>query len=104
MRRTTGLDAFQCAGRVTPFRTVRPSARCLTLRTILWRWLRSAISLDEKNTEKSYGAQLSKKMDFSDLDLAPMHLLNEIIWKSVKGADSPMPPPVHLYRPVAGVE
>jgi hypothetical protein len=62
------------------------------------------VSLDERNTEKSYGAQLSKKMDFSDLDLAPMHLLNEIIWKSVKGADSPMPPPVHRYRPVTGAE
>jgi hypothetical protein len=29
---------------------------------------------------------------FSDVDRAPMHALNEIIWKSVKGADSPMPP------------
>jgi YVTN family beta-propeller protein len=62
------------------------------------------VSLEEKNTEKSYGAQLSKRMDFSDVDLAPMHLLNEIIWKSVKGADSPMPPPVHRYRPVTGID
>src|SRR5436305_5419516 len=62
------------------------------------------VSLDERNTEKSVGAQLSKKMDFSDLDLAPMHLLNEILWKSVKGADSTMPPPVHRYRPVSGVD
>lgn len=59
------------------------------------------VSLDERNTEKSVGAQISKKMDFSDLDLAPMHLLNEILWKSVKGADSTMPPPVHRYRPVS---
>ncbi|HEV3036520.1 MAG TPA: alkaline phosphatase family protein, partial [Candidatus Angelobacter sp.] len=62
------------------------------------------VSLDERNTDKSYGAQLSKKMDFSDLDLAPMHLLNEIIWKSVKGANSPMPPPVHRYRPISGID
>ena len=55
------------------------------------------VSLDERNTEKSFGAQLSKKMDFSDLDLAPMHLLNEIIWKSVKGAQSEMPLPVHRF-------
>jgi hypothetical protein len=40
-------------------------------------------------------------MDFSDNDRAPMHLLNEIIWRSVRGADSPMPPPVHRYRPLA---
>ncbi len=62
------------------------------------------VSLDERNTEKSVGAQLSKKMDFSDLDLAPMHLLNEILWKSVKGADSTMPAPVHRYRPVTGTD
>jgi hypothetical protein len=35
-----------------------------------------------------------KKMDFSDYDRAPMHALNKIIWKSVKGADSPVP---HQY-------
>jgi hypothetical protein len=29
-----------------------------------------------------------------------MHVLNEIIWKSVKGASSPMPPPVHRFRPL----
>jgi len=31
-----------------------------------------------------------------------MHALNEILWKSVKGSDSPMPPPVHRYRPLLG--
>jgi hypothetical protein len=60
------------------------------------------VSLDTKNNEKSYGARLSQKMDFSDVDLAPMHALNEILWKSVKGTDSIMPPPVHRYRPLAG--
>jgi hypothetical protein len=40
------------------------------------------------------------KMDFSDYDRVPMQALNEIIWKSVRGADSPMPPPVHRYRPI----
>ena len=60
------------------------------------------IDLDEKNTAKSYGARESARMDFSDIDRAPMRRLNEIIWKSVRGADSPMPPPVHRYRAVAG--
>ena len=32
-------------------------------------------------------------MDFSDEDRTPEELLNEIIWRSVKGATSPMPPP-----------
>jgi YVTN family beta-propeller protein len=60
------------------------------------------VDLAAKNTEKSYGARLSQRMDFSDLDRAPMHALNEILWKSVKGSDSPMPPPVHRYRPLLG--
>jgi hypothetical protein len=42
-------------------------------------------------------------MDFSEDDHAPMHQLNEIIWKSVMGADSPMPPPVHRYRALVDV-
>jgi phospholipase C len=58
------------------------------------------VNLNEKNTEKSYGANRSRRMDFSDVDRAPMHALNEILWKSVKGADSPMPPPVHRFRPL----
>ena len=60
--------------------------------------LPALVDLSAKNTEKSVGARLSQQMDFSDLDRAPMHALNEILWKSVKGADSPMPPPVHRYR------
>jgi hypothetical protein len=39
-------------------------------------------------------------MDFSDVDRAPMHALNAIIWKSIKGADSPVPSPVHRFRPL----
>jgi hypothetical protein len=32
-------------------------------------------------------------MDFSKEDAADDLLLNEIVWKSVRGADSPMPAP-----------
>ena len=56
------------------------------------------IDLEAKNTPASYGAADSARMDFSDEDRAPMRRLNEIIWKSVRGADSPMPAPVHRYR------
>jgi YVTN family beta-propeller protein len=59
-------------------------------------------NLDEKNSPDAYGARESAKMNFAEADEAPMHRLNEIIWKSVKGADSPMPPPVHRYRAVSG--
>jgi YVTN family beta-propeller protein len=58
------------------------------------------IDVNAKNKKGDYGSEESRKMDFSDLDRAPMHALNEIIWKSIKGADSPMPPPVHRFRPL----
>ncbi|MDD5542436.1 MAG: bifunctional YncE family protein/alkaline phosphatase family protein [Acidobacteriia bacterium] len=51
-------------------------------------------SLDEKNPERGPGARRSQAMNFSKEDSAPDIELNEIIWKSVKGADSEMPPPV----------
>ena len=56
--------------------------------------------LNAKNTKDSFGARASAKMDFSDYDRVPMQALNNIIWKSVRGADSPMPAPVHRYRPI----
>ena len=41
-------------------------------------------------------------MDLKDVDRAPMHALNEIIWKSINGKDSVMPlSPVHRFRPLA---
>ena len=33
-------------------------------------------------------------MNFAEADLTPEPELNEIVWKSVRGAHSPMPPPV----------
>jgi hypothetical protein len=65
--------------------------------------LPAEMDLGEKNTPASYGARESARMDFSDGDRAPMRRLNEIIWKSVRGADSPMPAPVHRYRALASV-
>jgi YVTN family beta-propeller protein len=55
------------------------------------------IDLEEKNTLLSYGARRSMKMDFSDDDRAPVQELNAIIWRSVKGADAPVPAPVHSF-------
>jgi YVTN family beta-propeller protein len=56
------------------------------------------VDLNVKNTARAWGAKASKKMDFDDVDRNPPFLLNEIIWRSVKGADSPMPLPVHSYQ------
>jgi hypothetical protein len=34
-------------------------------------------------------------MNFAREDAADDYLLNEVVWKSVRGAASPMPAPVH---------
>ena len=69
--------AFQAAADAAPFTKV--AAR---------------IPLDEKNEPTAFGAQASLRMDFSAPDLAPELELNEILWKSVRGVHSAMPPPV----------
>jgi len=51
------------------------------------------IDLNEKNGFNAWGGKI--KMNFAVEDAADDYLLNEVIWKSVRGADSPMPAPVH---------
>ena len=41
-------------------------------------------------------------MNFDEPDRAPDLELNEIVWKSVRGAGSPMPPPVRAAFVPAG--
>jgi hypothetical protein len=53
------------------------------------------IKLDERNRSSAPGAALSAQMDFDEADMTPMLELNEILWWSVRGAHSRMPPPVH---------
>jgi YVTN family beta-propeller protein len=60
--------------------------------------LPAEVDLNVKNTARAYGARESQKMDFDDVDRAPMYALNEILWKDIKGARSPMPAPVHRYQ------
>ncbi|MEP7306295.1 MAG: SMP-30/gluconolactonase/LRE family protein [Acidobacteriota bacterium] len=55
--------------------------------------LTPTVSLDEKNLPGAFGASASLRMDFSDADRTPEVELNEIIWRSVKGDHSAMPPP-----------
>lgn len=56
------------------------------------------IDVNAKNTVRAWGARESLKMDFSDYDRAPEFALNEIIWKSVRGAASEMPLPVRRFH------
>ncbi len=55
------------------------------------------IDVNAKNGENAWGARASLEMNLDVVDEAPMFALNEILWKSVKGADSEMPLPVHRY-------
>lgn len=52
------------------------------------------VDLNELNPENAPGARQSALWDFSKEDTLPDIEFNEIIWKSVKGAHSPMPAPV----------
>ncbi|HXI85622.1 MAG TPA: beta-propeller fold lactonase family protein [Verrucomicrobiae bacterium] len=55
--------------------------------------LPARIDLQEKNTKTTWGEKASRTMDFSKEDAVDDLLLNEVIWRSVRGDDSPMPPP-----------
>jgi YVTN family beta-propeller protein len=52
------------------------------------------IDLNVVNKKGDYGAERSAKMDFSDYDLVDDFELNEILWRSIKGVDAPIPPSV----------
>ncbi|TCO86102.1 DNA-binding beta-propeller fold protein YncE [Chthoniobacter flavus] len=51
--------------------------------------------LQEMNSKTAWGAKASQRMNFAKEDAADDIQLNEIIWKSVRGARSPMPAPRH---------
>lgn len=69
--------SFSDKADLTPYEHVQPS-----------------IDIKEMNSERAWGASESLAMDFSEYDRTPMFALNEIVWKSVKGAESEMPLPV----------
>jgi hypothetical protein len=60
-----------------------------------WRHRPPKVSIDEKNADDAPGAAASAAANLSDADLAPDVAFNEILWRSVRGKDSRMPPPVH---------
>jgi YVTN family beta-propeller protein len=70
-------QSFQGKPDLTPYRRVKPG-----------------VDLDAKNPKTAWGAELSEKMNLAREDAADDLLFNEIIWRSVKGAKSPMPAPV----------
>ena len=54
--------------------------------------LPSNVDLEAKNPATAWGGQIP--MNFAREDAVDDLLLNEVIWRSVRGADSPMPAPV----------
>ncbi len=52
------------------------------------------VDLTARNTRLAWGARASEKMDFTAPDKVDDIVLNEIVWRSVRGPDSPMPAPV----------
>jgi hypothetical protein len=75
---TSMFNAFQAAPDLTPF-TALPAN----------------VDLKQRNTLRAWGGEEARKMDFSREDAADETALNEMIWRSVRGADHPMPAPVH---------
>jgi YVTN family beta-propeller protein len=62
------------------------------------------VDLNEKNKATAWGAKLSETFDLSKEDQADDLLFNEVIWRSVKGPNSPMPAPVRAAFLVPRVE
>jgi hypothetical protein len=52
----------------------------------------SRVPLDERNDQWAWGAAASERLDLAEADRAPDRELNEIIWRSIRGAHSAMPP------------
>jgi DNA-binding beta-propeller fold protein YncE len=83
---TPMYNAFTTTPNLTPFTHVPPR-----------------VPLTDKNDWNSPGAAASARMNFSAPDLAPDLELNQVIWQSVRGRDSVMPPPrrTGFIRPIA---
>lgn len=58
-----------------------------------YKLLPPQVDLLARNPKAGKGAEISRKMDFSDYDRADPDLLNRLLWMSVKG-DEPLPAPV----------
>src|SRR5262249_4694619 len=70
-------NSFQARADLRPYAHVKPH-----------------VDMNEKNTKDAWGWEISGKFNLAKEDAADDLLFNEVIWRSVKGANSPMPPPV----------
>jgi YVTN family beta-propeller protein len=56
--------------------------------------LPAQVDVNAVNSPVAYGATRSMKMDFSEYDRVDDFELNEILWRSIKGVNAPLPAPV----------
>jgi len=83
------LDWGARPSNVEPYDAILPDAKVL-------RQINGETSPKEPiSPEQRSMMEESSRMDFAHADRAPADRLNEIIWKSIKGADSVMPPTPH---------
>src|SRR6185437_8638757 len=62
------------------------------------------VDLQARNPASGWGVEQSARLDFSREDAADDILLNQIIWQSVRGPQSRMPPPVRASFVIAREE
>ncbi|MCA9190563.1 MAG: beta-propeller fold lactonase family protein [Planctomycetales bacterium] len=74
------------------------------LNSATYKHLPAQVNLQERNDQHAFGAQLSATFDFSQEDAADDLLLNEVIWRSVRGPESPMPAPVRAGFVFASID
>ncbi len=71
-----------------------------------YQHLPAKINLNAVNEQIAYGAERSSKMDFSEYDKIDDFELNEILWRSIRGVNAPLPPSVRraiAYRNIEPV-
>jgi hypothetical protein len=56
-----------------------------------------AVSLDEKNPEKTKQAEASSSLDLTRPDAADDETFNQILWSTIKGENVPYPPPTFAH-------
>jgi YVTN family beta-propeller protein len=61
----------------------------------------AGVDLQARNPDSGWGVERSAALDFSREDAADDILLNEIVWRSVRGENSRMPPPVRASFVIA---
>ncbi len=74
----------------------RPMSACFDTELHLtdYQAIPPKVDITATNNALAWGGRISEEMDFTMPDAADDLILNEIVWRSVRGAESPMPPPV----------